>query len=79
MGVRRTVKCDVKGCENEATEPDFGRGFEGWAQVMGVKLNGSSHPFICPRCKVHVMNFVDSLDASDLPAIDFGEGTDGVD
>lgn len=76
MAIKRTVSCDIKNCDSTATEPEFGRGFNGWMQIVGVELNGSKHPYICPRCMFHVMEIVDGLDANDYPPVDFS-GDDG--
>lgn len=59
MAVLRTIKCDVKDCENQYTEPSEGEGWKGWGALQGIALDGVPNPALCPDCLEKVANFID--------------------
>ena len=57
----RVIKCDVKPCDNQATEPKPDDGWIGWGSIKGLKNpeTGATEAFVCPDCLQKVAKILD--------------------
>ena len=52
MSILRTIKCNVSGCPEQATEAASGGGWPGWGVLQGrTNENGETDFHLCP---VHI-------------------------
>ena len=62
----RTTKCGL--CGIEETEREYGEGFMGWCQIMGVFDDDKMHmkekvnPMVCPKCKFKLVQYMNILE-----------------
>lgn len=62
----RKATCDIKGCEEVTQETEFGLGFPEWGQFMGIRLDGTDNPMLCPLHKAATADFIDMLEVRDV-------------
>lgn len=59
MSIKKTVCCDI--CGKEYTEKNPNDGFPNWGQIMGINLNGTDNPYVCPYHLAEVADFIDNM------------------
>jgi len=59
----RTVQCGL--CNTTLTEKNYGDGFTGWVQIMGLihdKDRNKDNPMICEQCKEKLIKCMNELE-----------------
>ena len=58
MPILQTFKCDIRGCSNRYVETEFNTGAQGWGELHGVTVNGSTPPLLCPTHLAVLLEFI---------------------
>lgn len=56
---KRGFHCDS--CGKDQIEEEYGKGVDGWSQIMGIRLDTTENPMFCDQCTVIYMDSLDQL------------------
>ena len=62
----RTIKCDVKGCNEQMMEPKHGDGFKEWGSVGG-RANSETGEVAAHLCPKHLDTVFEFIETGDKP------------